>query len=570
MKGSGIEWQSGRRNFVTGLFILVAAVLIWRVAYLQWTQKDFLQDRGDARYLRTVSTPSHRGVISDRNGEPLAISTQVSSVWAVPRQVQAEPRRWPELAKVLGMKVSELKELVGSHSNSEFVYLKRQVRPNVAAEVTDLHIPGVSLQNEYRRYYPASEVTAHLLGFTDVDDKGQEGVELAYDEHLRGVSGAKRVIKDRLGRVVENVESIRETTPGRDLTLSIDKRLQYVANRELKNALQAHKARAGSVVILDARNGEVLAMANQPSYNPNNRRGLTGEFTRNRAITDVFEPGSTIKPFTIAAALEAKICEPSTRIDTRPGFMHVRNHTIRDHNNYGILDVTGIIKKSSNVGTTKIALAMEPQLLWRMFARLGFGAITDTGFPGEVPGQLKDYRSWREMDRVTMAFGYGISMTTLQLAQAYMAFATDGVWQPLTLEKGADAPEGRRVMGVETAKQVRAMLEEVVRGGTGRQAGVSGYRVAGKTGTAHKTAGRGYEEDHYRALFAGILPGSQPRLVAAVMIDDPTNGKYYGGEVAAPVFAAIMRDAVRLLDIPPDDISKLTPNALVAETPSGD
>ena len=571
-KGLLLVLQDGRRYAVMGFFALATLVLVWRGANLQLTQKDFLQTHGDARYLRTVATRAHRGIINDRLGEPLAISTPVSAVWAAPQQLQAESRRWPELARALGITVSEVKKLVESHRDAEFVYLKRQVRPGVAKQVMDLRIPGVSLQNESKRYYPASEVTAHLLGFTNVDDVGQEGIELAFDEHLRGIPGAKRVIKDRLGHVVENVESLRESTPGHDLTLSIDKRLQYVAYRELRNALYQHKARAGSVAILDARTGEVLAIVNYPSYNPNNRSRWKSEFYRNRAVTDVFEPGSTIKPFTIAAALEAGVCEPSTIIDTRPGFMYVRNHTIRDHHNYGVLDVTGIIKKSSNVGTTKIAMAMAPEALWRMFTRVGFGTVTDTGFPGEAAGRLKDYKSWREVERATLAFGYGLSVTTLQLAQAYMVFATDGRWMPLSLQKLAASPEGSQVMGAQTARQVKAMLEEVVRDGTGRQAGVPGYRVAGKTGTSRKTAARGYAEDRYRALFAGMLPVHKPRLVVAIMVDDPSNGKYYGGEVAAPIFSAIMRDAVRILDIPPDDLSNpASPEkTYVAQTPSGD
>ncbi len=551
-----------------GLFAAAAIALLWRGVYLQLTHKDFLQDHGDARYLRTVAIPAHRGMITDRHGEPLAISTPVSSVWASPRRLALDEQQWPRLASVLEMSVGQLKALIEPRIHREFIYLKRHVDPAVARQVMNLGIPGVSLRSEYRRYYPLSEVTAHLLGFTNVDDVGQEGIELAFDGHLRGTQGAKRVIKDRLGRIVENVESIRPPRPGRDLTLSLDKRVQYVAYRGLKAGVQRYRARAGSMVILDALRGEILAMVNQPSYNPNNRMGFKGEYFRNRAVTDVFEPGSTIKPFTIAAALQTGAYAPSTVVDTRPGYFRVGRHTVRDLHNYGVLDVSGIIKKSSNVGATKIALSLEPESIWRLFNELGFGAFTETGFPGESPGYLRDYQAWREVDRATLAFGYGLSVTTLQLAQAYMALASDGVALPLTLERRTILPEGERVMVPKTARQVRAMLEEVVKDGTGVLANIAGYRVAGKTGTVHKSTRGGYAKHRYVSLFAGMVPASQPRLVAVVMIDEPNNGEYFGGMVAAPIFANVMRDALRLMSIPPDDFIPPKQNTYVAATPS--
>lgn len=560
---------SGRGRLLLGVFALAAIALLWRGVYLQLTHKDFLQDHGDARYLRTVAIPAHRGMVMDRHGEPLAISTPVSSVWADPRQLAMVPEQWPKLASVLGMSAKQLKALIEPRIHREFVYLKRHVDPTVAGQVMNLGISTVSLRSEYRRYYPMSEVTAHVLGFTNVDDLGQEGVELGFEGHLGGTPGAKRVIKDRLGRIVENVESIRAPKPGRDLTLSLDKRIQYVAYRELKAGIQRYRARSGSMVILDAHNGEILAMVNQPSYNPNNRIDLKGEYYRNRAVTDVFEPGSTIKPFTVAAALETGAYAPSTAVDTRPGYFRVGRHTVRDLHNYGVLDVSGIIKNSSNVGATKIALSLKPGLLWRLFNQLGFGAFTETGLPGESPGFLRDYQDWREVDRATLAFGYGLSVTTLQLAQAYMAFANDGVVLPLTLERRTALPEGRRVMAPRTARQVRAMLEEVVKEGTGVLAKIAGYRVAGKTGTVHKSTRGGYAKHRYVSLFAGLAPASQPRLVAVVMIDEPRSGKYFGGLTAAPVFANVMRDALRLMSVPPDDMIPAKPqNTYVAATPN--
>ncbi|MDQ3562749.1 MAG: penicillin-binding protein 2 [Pseudomonadota bacterium] len=550
----------GRRRFVVSAFVVGAALLVWRAVYLQLTETDVLQGHGADRYLRTVELPAHRGTITDRHNEPLAVSTPVSSVGVIPSKLTQVRGRWPALARVLGISGQELSAFVQSRLERRFVLLRRHVPPELAEEVMRLDIDGVELRQEVHRYYPAGEVTAHCVGFTDIDDKGQEGIELAYDEHLRGVSGSKRVIQDLIGHVVENVESVRAPQPGHDLALSIDKRVQYVAYRELKAAVREHHARAGSMVVLDAQTGEVLAAVNQPSYNPNNRKQLRAGYFRNRALTDTFEPGSTIKPFTIATALESGAIGVKTMIDTRPGYLRVGRNTVRDLHDYGLLDVTGIISKSSNVGITKIAILLEPAQLWGMLARLGFGAATGSGFPGEAAGRLQHYDAWRTIDHATVGFGYGLSVTALHLANAYLAFANDGMVLPVSLLRLPERPHGQRVMSRSSAQTVRGLLEAAVRQGTGRLARITGYRVAGKTGTVHKPApGGGYAEDRYVSLFAGMIPASQPRLVAVIMIDEPARGEHFGGQVAAPVFARVMRDATRLLDIPPDDIASLLP-----------
>ena len=534
------------------------AGLLFRAVDLQVLNKEFLQDRGDARALRVVKIPAHRGMITDRNGESLAISTPVNSIWAVPRKVLASNSRLDLLAKYLQMNDEELITLLKDRIGRQFVYLKRHVVPALADEVMILDIPGISLQREYRRYYPAGEVTSHVLGFTNIDDSGQEGLELAYDSWLKGLPGRKRVLKDRLGRVIENIESIRTPDPGKQLVLSIDRRVQYLAYRELKAAVNHYKARAGTLIMLDVNTGEIIAMVGQPSYNPNNRTGLKSGNYRNRALTDVFEPGSTLKPFTIAAALESGLYDLKTTIDTRPGFFKVGDHIIRDHRNYGVLDLATIIKKSSNIGASKIALSLEPQDFWTSLVGVGFGQATGSGFPGEVSGFLNSYNNWSEVEQATMSFGYGMSVTALQLARAYMAFATDGMMLPVSFLKVTEPVSASRVFSASVARQVRGMLEAVVqKGGTGYRASIEGYRVAGKTGTVHKTVAGGYSEDRYLSLFAGMAPASKPRLIAVVIIDEPQGDQYYGGLVAAPVFSSVMAGALRLLDIPPDDLSAL-------------
>ncbi|HEY9147388.1 MAG TPA: penicillin-binding transpeptidase domain-containing protein [Gammaproteobacteria bacterium] len=549
-----------RLAFIKLLMLLAVAALLWRMGDLNLNQREFLQGQGDARYSRVVSIPAHRGMITDRYGEPLAISTPVESVWANPKELVQARERWAELARVLELAPHQLEQLLARRMEREFVYLRRHITPELAQQVMALRIPGVSLQPEYRRYYPMGEVTAHLVGFTNIDDAGQEGIELMMDAELRGSAGSKRVIRDRIGRIVENVESIREPRPGDDLQLSIDRRIQYLAYRELKSAVSRHKARAGSAVVLDVTTGEVLAMVNQPAYNPNNRSDLASVRFRNRAVTDVFEPGSTMKPFTIAAALESGKYQPGTTVDTSPGMLRVGGFTIRDSRNYGSIDVSTVIQKSSNVGASRIAMSLQPEQLWDVFVRFGFGYDSGSGLPGEAAGLLNAYQDWRGAQRATVSYGYGVSVTALQLANAYAVLAADGRKRPLSLLKleRDELPGSRQVIAPEIAREVRTMLERVVQqGGTGTRAQVSGYRVAGKTGTVRKASAGGYSEENYLSVFAGIAPASRPRLAMVVVVDSPDDGDYYGGVVAAPVFSRVMEGALRLLDVAPDDLESL-------------
>jgi cell division protein FtsI (penicillin-binding protein 3) len=554
-----------RRWFLLSLYTVCMAGLVFRAVDLQVLNKEFLQDHGDARALRVVKIPAHRGMITDRNGESLAISTPVNSIWAVPRKVMAADAKLDQLAKYLHMDEKELTSLLKDRIGRQFVYLKRHVAPALAEQVMLLDIPGISLQREYRRYYPAAEVTSHVLGFTNIDDSGQEGIELAFDNWLKGSPGSKRVLKDRLGRIIENIESITTPDPGNELVLSIDRRIQYLAYRELKSAVNHHQARAGTLVMLDVKTGEIIAMVGQPSYNPNNRTGLKSGHYRNRALTDVFEPGSTLKPFTIATALESGLYNLKSTIDTHPGYFKVGDHTIRDPRDYGVIDLATVIKKSSNIGASKIALSLEPLDFWSILTKVGFGQATGSGFPGEVSGYLNPYNNWSEVEQATMSFGYGISTTALQLAQAYMPFATDGMMLPVSFLKVTEPVKASRVFSASVARQVRTMLETVVqKGGTGSRAFVEGYRVAGKTGTVKKTVVGGYSEDRYLSLFAGMAPASNPRLIAVVIIDEPKGDQYYGGLVAAPVFANVMAGALRLLDVPPDDLLLLNRQIIAA------
>ncbi|WP_455207551.1 peptidoglycan D,D-transpeptidase FtsI family protein [Kaarinaea lacus] len=543
----------------------IAFMLVWRAMDLHIVSKQFLQNQGDARYLREVSVPADRGMIMDRNGEPLAISTPVDSVWANPKELVKVRGDWARLCVELNLDINELQQLLANHSSKEFVYLKRHIIPEIAQRVEALNIPGVFLTREDRRYYPAGEVASHVVGFTNIDDAGQEGVELAMDEWLRGTPGSKRVIKDRLGQIVEEVEQVRLPQHGNDVVLTIDRRIQYLAYRELKAAVQEHQAESGSVVILDARNGEILAMANQPSYNPNNRDALQLDHLRNRAITDVFEPGSTIKPFTVAAALESGKYKPNTIIDTTPGLYRVGRKVIRDFKNYGAIDVATVIQKSSNVGASKLALAIEPRIMWNIFAGAGFGETTGVSFPGESTGLLSDYYSWREIERATLSFGYGMSVTALQLARAYTLFANEGSIKPVTLirnsQQSADHSlyyRAEPVLSESTIRHVRGMMQAVVEeGGTGMNAHVPGYKIAGKTGTVKKSGDGGYLEHSYISVFAGLAPATNPRLIMVVMINEPHGEEYYGGAVAAPVFAKVMSGALRLMDVTPDDLPSL-------------
>jgi cell division protein FtsI (penicillin-binding protein 3) len=538
----------------TVLLLLLAAfcVLIGRAVYLQGLNNNFLQQKGESRYGRVIDMPATRGMILDRNGEPLAISTPVESVGASPADIEITAAQTRRLARLLEIDAAEIHKRLAD-SNREFVYLKRHLPPDQAAKVVELNIPGVFLQREYRRYYPGSEYTAHLLGYTDIDDKGQEGLELAFESQLAGKAGSRRVIKDRLGHIVEDVESIRMPQQGRDLTLSIDTRIQYLAYRELKNAVTTYQAKAGGIVVLDAKSGEVLAMANLPSYNPNNRGKFDPRRTRNRAVTDLFEPGSTLKPFTAAAALDAGLFKPDTLIQTAPGYLTIGGRTIHDAHAEGVLTVAQVIQKSSNVGAAKMALALPSERLWDMFSNVGFGAPPHSGFPGEVPGKLRAYAGWRPIEQATMAYGHGIAVSLLQLARAYLIFADDGEIKPVTLLKRNAAPEATRVISADTAHAVRKMLEMVVQpGGTAPRAQVTGFRVAGKTGTAHKLDGASYAPNKYVSSFIGFAPASDPQLIIAVMIDEPSTGQYYGGTVAAPVFSNVMAGTLRLLDVKPD------------------
>jgi cell division protein FtsI (penicillin-binding protein 3) len=538
--------------------LLLLLLLAWFVAlaaralYLQGLNHDFLQQKGESRYSRVIELNPTRGKIVDRNNQLLAISTPVESVAASPADVDITQEQVRRLARLLEVETGELRRKLADPKR-EFVYLKRQLPPEDAARVVALGIPGVFLQREYRRYYPAGEVTAHLIGITDVDGKGQEALELAFDQDLTGRGGSRRVIKDRLGHIVEDVESIQTPQDGRTLTLSIDARIQYLAHRELKAAVAAHRARAGGIVVLDVSTGEVLAMANVPSFNPNNRGKFDPQRTRNRAVTDLFEPGSTLKPFTAAAALEAGTVRPDSVIQTAPGQFAIGNRVIQDPHPQGALTVAQVIQKSSNVGAAKMALDLKPETLWTLFQQVGFGVPPRSGFPGEVAGKLRAHASWRPIEQATMSYGHGISVSLLQLARAYLIFATDGELKPVTLVRREAPVAAMRIIAPATAQAVRRMLELVVQpGGTAPGAQVTGYRTAGKTGTSHKLEGKGYARDKYVSSFVGFAPASRPRLVVAVMIDEPSAGQHYGGTVAAPVFSEVMAGALRTLAVEPD------------------
>jgi len=548
---------AGRRYTVLGLFGLAAVLLVWRAVDQQILEKDFLQSEGADRYLTRVEVPAHRGLITDRRGDVLALSTPVDSIAANPRVIGNDAQQMVALAKALGMDAGQLRARLARYSQRHFVYLKRRMPPNDAAHVMSVvnahDIRGVHVEREYKRFYPAGEVFAHVLGFTDVDDAGQEGLELAFDSALRGEPGAKLVLRDGRRQVVDDVENVRSPRAGNHLALSIDQRLQFIAYRELKAAVKRHRAISGSLVLLDTRSGEILAMVNQPSFNPNADRSNRGGKLRNRAVTDVFEPGSTMKPFTVAVALDKGTIRADSQIDTSPGFFRVGANQVRDSKNLGVIDVATILSKSSNVGAGKIALGLEKRDLWQAMGALGFGRPAQTGFPGEAGGQLSDYRRWARIDQATLSFGYGISVTTLQLAQAYAALANGGVLLPATLIKRDTAPEGQRVFSVDTAAAVRNMLEAVASAdGTAPQAAVQGYRVAGKTGTVKKFGPQGYSDDRYLSLFAGMAPAREPRVAMVVMLNEPRGEKFYGGQVAGPVFSAVMSETLRLMNVAPD------------------
>jgi len=547
-----LRLEGWRSRAVLALVAAGFAVLAGRAFWLQGLNHDFLQQKGEARYGRVVEMPASRGPVVDRNGQPLAISTPVESIWASPEDFEADGARLQALARALGVPAAEVGQKV-ANKDRQFVWLRRHISPDQALKVMALGVPGVFQQREYRRFYPAGETMAHVVGFTGIDDAGQEGIELAQQGALAGVPGSRKVIKDRKGRIVEDVESLRVPRDGRQVVLSIDQRLQFLAHRELKAAVQAHRARGGALVMLDARTGEVLALVNQPDYNPNNRAALTGRQTRNRSVTDIFEPGSTMKPFTVAAALEAGIVKPGTPIQTAPGTMTIGGWTISDSSPHGVLTVQEVIQKSSNVGTARIQLQMPAEDIGAFYRDLGFGAVPETGFPGEAKGLLRPASKWRPIEQATMAYGHGISVSLLQMARAYTIFAADGHLLPLSLVRRDNLPIGRPLVSRETARDVARMLEMAVGpGGTAPRAAVAGYRLAGKTGTAHKPEAGGYAESKYVSSFVGFGPVSSPRFVVAVMIDEPSGAKYYGGDVSAPVFASVMGAALRMFSIPPD------------------
>jgi cell division protein FtsI (penicillin-binding protein 3) len=552
-----------RIAFVLGLLFLVGSALAVRSLDLQVLRNAFLAEQGEARHVRIVPTVAPRGPITDRNGEALAISTPVDSVWVNPRLVTDATDRLPELARAMDVKADWLKRRIASNLNREFLYLQRHMSPDRTRRVEKLNIPGVYLQREYHRFYPAGEVTGHLLGFTDIDDHGQEGLELAYDGWLAGEPGFKRVLRDRRGNTIE-VEQVEPLKEGLPLELSLDLRIQYLAYRELKAAVQANNAKSGSIVVLDVTTGEVLAMANQPSFNPNDRSEFRPARYRNRAVTDIFEPGSSIKPFVLAAALESGEFRSNSTVDTTPGYFKVGSKLIQDKHNLGKISMATVLTKSSNVGASKIALELESRYLWSTFANFGFGALTGSGFPAESAGLLANYSSWRPISQATMAYGYGMSVTLLQLAEGYATLANNGVHVPVSLLRVEDKPKGESVVSPATSRALIEMMETVVtEGGTGTRAAVSGYKVAGKTGTSWKADVGGYSHDKYVSVFAGLAPATNPRLAIVVMLDEPSAGKFYGGDVAAPVFSSVMAGTLRLLALAPDDVPRRRPGEIL-------
>jgi cell division protein FtsI (penicillin-binding protein 3) len=546
-----------RMTVVVALLGLVSVGLVARAFDLQVVRKQFYQRQGDARFLREVPIPVSRGTIFDRNGEPLAVSTPMMSIWANPSEVLESDERIPELAQALGVDAGGLKAQLAQRSEREFVYLRRQMAPAAAQAVLDLGIPGINGQREFKRYYPSGEVTAHVLGFTNIDDRGQEGLELAYDDWLAGKPGAKRVIRDRMGHVVEDIEQVRAPKPGQNLTLSIDRRIQFLAYNELKNTLEKFQADSGSMVVLDAKTGEVLAMVNLPTYNPNALSGSKPNQRRNRAMTDVLEPGSTVKPILMAAALSSgKYTPTSPIIDTTGGHWYFQGHDIHDTHNYGLLTPTGVITKSSNVGAAHIAMQLDTSLMYDTYRAFGFGNSTESGFPGEASGYLRIGRDWRPLEKAILGYGYGLNVTVLQLANAYATIADGGLMHSPTFIKD-NGEQGKQIISPEVSTQLLRMMETVTGpGSTGTPARIANYSVAGKTGTAHKASAGSYAKNNYTSAFAGIVPASNPRLVGVVVIDDPKKGSYYGGTVSGPVFAGVMEGALRLLDVPPDNIGR--------------
>jgi cell division protein FtsI (penicillin-binding protein 3) len=556
LEGALYPW---RFRVVIGLLALMVGAICWRIIDLQVVDRDFLKGQGDARSLRHIPIPAHRGLITDRNGEPLAVSTPVTTLWANPKEMQVAKDRWPQLAAALGQNAQQLTERLTQQANKEFIYLVRGLTPEQGQHVLDLKVPGVYGLEEFRRFYPAGDVTAHMVGFTDLDDHGREGVELAYDEWLAGVPGKRQVIKDRRGRLIKDIQVTKNAKAGKTLALSIDLRLQYLATRELRNAIAEQDAKAGSLVIMDVKTGEVLAMVNQPTYNPNNRRSMFPAAMRNRAIIDVFEPGSTVKPISMSAALQSGRWKPSDKVEVYPGSLQIGRYTIKDvsKSEGPILDLTGILINSSNVGMSKIAFDIGGEAIYRVMSQVGLGQYTGLGFPGERVGNLPNHREWRKAETATLSYGYGVSVTALQLVHAYAALANDGKMVPLSILKVDKAPEAVQAIPKETAETVQGMLQQVIEAPRGVfRAQVPFYHVAGKSGTARKaTVGsKGYTENAYRSLFAGFGPMSDPRYAIVVVIDEPGKGGYFGGLVSAPVFSKVMSGTLRLMNVPPDNL----------------
>ena len=573
LEGALYPW---RFRVVLALLALLVGAIVCQIVYLQVIDHDFLKGQGDARSLRHITIPAHRGLITDRNGEPLAVSTPVTTLWANAKEMQAAKDRWPALAHALGQDPKVLTARLEQQANKEFIYLVRGLTPEQGQVVLDLKVPGVYGIEEFRRFYPAGEVTAHMVGFTDIDDKGREGVELAYDEWLAGVPGKRQVIKDRRGRLIKDIQVTKNAKAGKTLALSIDLRLQYLANRELRNALVENGAKAGSLVIMDVKTGEILAMVNQPTYNPNNRRNLQPAMMRNRAMIDVFEPGSTVKPISMSAALETGRWKPTDKVEVYPGTLQLGKYTIRDvsRTEGPVLDLTGILINSSNVGMSKVAFDIGGEAIFRQMAKLGLGQDTGLGFPGERVGNLPNYREWRKAETATLSYGYGLSVTALQLVHAYAALANNGKIVPLTILKTDKPSESSQAIPEATAKTLQGMLQQVIEDPRGvYRARVPSYHVAGKSGTARKTSvgTKGYAENSYRSLFAGFGPMSNPRYAVVVVIDEPSKGGYFGGLVSAPVFSKVMSGTLRLMNVRPDNLAPVPPeqqaNAVPAAAP---
>ncbi|CAM2931504.1 penicillin-binding protein 2 [Pseudomonas fluorescens] len=556
LEGALYPW---RFRLMLGLLALMVAAIAWRIIDLQVVDRDFLIGQGDARSLRHIPIPAHRGLITDRNGEPLAVSTPVTTLWANAKELQTAKEKWPELAAALGQDPKALAERLEAQANKEFIYLVRGLTPEQGQQVLDLKVPGVYGIEEFRRFYPAGETTAHMVGFTDIDDHGREGVELAYDEWLAGVPGKRQVIKDRRGRLIKDVQVTKNAKAGKPLALSIDLRLQYLANRELRNAIIENGAKAGSLVIMDVKTGEILAMVNQPTYNPNNRRNLQPAMMRNRAMIDVFEPGSTMKAISMSAALETGRWKPSDKVEVYPGTLQLGKYTIRDvsRTEGPVLDLTGILINSSNVGMSKVAFDIGGETIYHLAQKIGLGQPTGLDFPGERVGNLPNYRDWKKAETATLSYGYGLSVTAIQLAHAFSVLANNGRMVPLSLIHVDEAPKATQVIPESVAKTMQGMLQQVIEAPRGVfRAQVPAYHVAGKSGTARKTSvgTKGYAENSYRSLFAGFGPMSDPRYAIVVVIDEPSKAGYFGGLVSAPVFSKVMSGTLRLMNITPDNL----------------